>query len=181
MRQSPVAPPAVVVPAGVAARFPVAPPAAVARAGVAVRSPVGRAAVAARVRPLGHDVVRLRLRHPVPLRIGDRAALRDPQLQRDTFGRVPPTEPDTLHGYTADYVEIHDSRFTDRTGLTVHPQLRHTGNPHDKVVGVLLRLTVDELDAIDEVEAAMFRRAAGPSFASGVFRPKATQSAVVGV
>ena len=39
---------------------------------------VGSAAVAARVRPLGGDVVRLRLRQPVPLRIGDRAVLRDP-------------------------------------------------------------------------------------------------------
>ncbi len=47
---------------------------------------VGSAAVAARVRPLGHDVVRLRLRHPVPLRIGDRAALRDPGRRRVTAG-----------------------------------------------------------------------------------------------
>ena len=30
------------------------------------------------MRPLGADIVRLRLRHPVPLRIGDRAVLRDP-------------------------------------------------------------------------------------------------------
>ncbi|OZM84295.1 SelB C-terminal domain-containing protein [Pseudonocardia sp. MH-G8] len=39
---------------------------------------VGAAAVPARVRPLGTDTARLRLRHPVPLRIGDRALLRDP-------------------------------------------------------------------------------------------------------
>lgn len=87
------------------------------------------------------------------------AELRDPQLQRDMFGRVIPGEPDTLPRYTADYVEIHDTRFTDRTGRTVHPQLRRTGNPHDKVVGVLLRLTVAELDAADELETTMFRRA----------------------
>ena len=47
---------------------------------------VGSAAVAARVRPLGGDVVRLRLRHPVPLRIGDRAALRDPGRRRVAAG-----------------------------------------------------------------------------------------------
>ncbi|MDT0352069.1 selenocysteine-specific translation elongation factor [Pseudonocardia charpentierae] len=47
---------------------------------------VGSAAVAARVRPLGDDVVRLRLRHPVPLRIGDRAVLRDPGRRRVTAG-----------------------------------------------------------------------------------------------
>jgi len=39
---------------------------------------VGSAAVAARVRPLGPGHARLRLDHPLPLRIGDRAVLRDP-------------------------------------------------------------------------------------------------------
>ncbi len=39
---------------------------------------VGAAAVAVRVRPLGPDTARLRLDRPLPLRIGDRALLRDP-------------------------------------------------------------------------------------------------------
>ncbi|GAA0579180.1 selenocysteine-specific translation elongation factor [Paractinoplanes ferrugineus] len=39
---------------------------------------IGSAAVPARVRPLGPDTCRLRLSHPLPLRIGDRALLRDP-------------------------------------------------------------------------------------------------------
>ncbi|MBE1490540.1 selenocysteine-specific translation elongation factor [Plantactinospora soyae] len=39
---------------------------------------VGSAAVTARVRPLGADTARLRLDRPLPLRIGDRALLRDP-------------------------------------------------------------------------------------------------------
>jgi selenocysteine-specific elongation factor len=38
----------------------------------------GSAAVPARVRPLGKDTARLRLSAPLPLRIGDRALLRDP-------------------------------------------------------------------------------------------------------
>ncbi|WP_245585726.1 selenocysteine-specific translation elongation factor [Pseudonocardia asaccharolytica] len=46
----------------------------------------GSAAVAARVRPLGADTVRLRLRHPVPLRIGDRAVLRDPGRRQVAAG-----------------------------------------------------------------------------------------------
>lgn len=86
------------------------------------------------------------------------AELRDPQLQRDLFGRVVPGEPDTLPEYTVDYAEGEDSRFTDRTGLSVHPHLRHTGDARDKVVGALLRLTPEELDAADEFEVAMFRR-----------------------
>jgi selenocysteine-specific elongation factor len=47
---------------------------------------VGSAAVTARVRPLGGDLVRLRLRHPIPLRIGDRAVLRDPGRRRVAAG-----------------------------------------------------------------------------------------------
>ena len=39
---------------------------------------VGSAAVPARVRPLGADTARLRLARPLPLRVGDRALLRDP-------------------------------------------------------------------------------------------------------
>ncbi len=38
----------------------------------------GSAAVPARVRPLGPDTCRLRLARPLPLRVGDRALLRDP-------------------------------------------------------------------------------------------------------
>ena len=38
----------------------------------------GSAAVIASVRPLGTDTARLRLSAPLPLRIGDRALLRDP-------------------------------------------------------------------------------------------------------
>jgi selenocysteine-specific elongation factor len=38
----------------------------------------GTAAVVTRVRPLGGDTARLSLAHPLPLRIGDRALLRDP-------------------------------------------------------------------------------------------------------
>jgi selenocysteine-specific elongation factor len=39
---------------------------------------VGSAAVTVRVRPLGKDTARFRLARPLPLRIGDRALLRDP-------------------------------------------------------------------------------------------------------
>lgn len=39
---------------------------------------IGSAAVAVHLRPLGPDIVRLRLSRPLPLHIGDRALLRDP-------------------------------------------------------------------------------------------------------
>ncbi|MDN5930922.1 MAG: selenocysteine-specific translation elongation factor [Pseudonocardia sp.] len=51
-----------------------------------LRLHAGSAAVTARVRPLGPDTVRLRLRHPLPLRVGDRAVLRDPGQRRVRAG-----------------------------------------------------------------------------------------------
>lgn len=46
----------------------------------------GTAAVPTRVRPLGLDTARLSLAHPLPLRIGDRALLRDPGTKRIPAG-----------------------------------------------------------------------------------------------
>jgi selenocysteine-specific elongation factor len=42
----------------------------------------GSAAVPVQIRPLGADTARLRLNRPLPLRLGDRALLRDPGLRR---------------------------------------------------------------------------------------------------
>ncbi|MGH3549517.1 MAG: selenocysteine-specific translation elongation factor [Pseudonocardiaceae bacterium] len=47
---------------------------------------VGTAAVRVRVRPLGADTARLSLAQPLPLRIGDRALLRDPGARRIPAG-----------------------------------------------------------------------------------------------
>ena len=49
---------------------------------------VGAAAVSARVRPLGGDTARMTLERPLPLRIGDRAVLRDPGARRIPCGLV---------------------------------------------------------------------------------------------
>ncbi len=43
---------------------------------------IGTAAVEVTVRPLGEDTARLTLRHPLPLRVGDRAVLREPGGRR---------------------------------------------------------------------------------------------------
>jgi len=47
---------------------------------------VGSAGVAVRVRPLGGDTARLQLLHPLPVRAGDRALLRDPGAQSVASG-----------------------------------------------------------------------------------------------
>ncbi|GAA1969895.1 gamma-glutamylcyclotransferase family protein [Microbacterium deminutum] len=85
--------------------------------------------------------------------------LQNPEMQLDTFGRLVETEDDVLPGYTVDYAEIEDARLNGLSGPTVLPIVRPTGNPLDKVVGKVLRVTEDELDASDEYEVGLYRRA----------------------
>lgn len=80
------------------------------------------------------------------------------EVQLDTFGRVLTGSRDSLPGYTVDYTEIDDPRVVDVSGQSVHPILRATGNPVDKVVGRVLELTDAELDAADEYEVSLYRR-----------------------
>lgn len=80
------------------------------------------------------------------------------EVQLDTFGRLLAGSADALPGYTIDYVEIEDPRVVDVSGQSVHPILRATGNVLDKVLGTVVHLTADELDAADEYEVALYRR-----------------------
>lgn len=63
-------------------------------------------------------------------------------------------------GYCVDHVEIDDPRVVELSGTASHPVLRATGNPLDKIVGRVLLLTEDELDAADEYEVSLYRRGA---------------------
>lgn len=86
--------------------------------------------------------------------------LQHPEVQLDTFGRLLDGEDDVLPGYTVDYAEIEDHRVVDLSGLAVHPIVRPTGNPRDKVTGKALWVTADELDAADEYEVSLYMRVA---------------------
>ncbi len=79
-------------------------------------------------------------------------------VQLDTFGRLVEAEDDVLPGFTVDYAEIEDRRVVDLSGHDVHPIVRSTGNPLDKVLGKVLWVTEDEIDAADEYEVALYRR-----------------------
>ncbi len=79
--------------------------------------------------------------------------LRARDVQLDVFGRAPDSDPDVLAGHRLGYVE-------DR------PVVRRTDDPLDRVVGAVLALTMDELDAADEYELGCCRRRAA-TLASG--------------
>lgn len=84
--------------------------------------------------------------------------LQSRDVQLDTFGRVVEAEDDVLEGYTVDYAEIEDPRVVELSGLAVHPIVRATGSARDKVVGRVLRVSADEIDAADEYEVSLYRR-----------------------
>jgi hypothetical protein len=84
--------------------------------------------------------------------------LQRPQVQLDTFGRLVEGEDDVLPGYTSEPVDIDDPRVVELSGAAVHSVLRATGSDLDKVVGTVLWITDDELDAADEYEVAVYRR-----------------------
>lgn len=85
--------------------------------------------------------------------------LRTPAVQLGTFGRLIVGDDDVLPGYRMTQLEITDPRVIELSGRSTHPTLRHTGDPLDKVIGRVLQITDDELDAADEYEAATHRRA----------------------
>lgn len=101
-------------------------------------------------------------RYPEPVADGvllfSYGTLQNREVQLDLFGRRLEGEDDFLPGYTVDYAEISDARILDMFGVSVHPLVRATGNPLDKVHGVALHVTEAELDAADEFELPMYRR-----------------------
>ena len=84
--------------------------------------------------------------------------LQNPEVQLDTFGRILDSEDDVLPGYKVDYSDVDDPRIVDVLGASAYPVLRSTGNALDKVVGKVLWVTEDELDAADEYEVVVYRR-----------------------
>lgn len=85
-------------------------------------------------------------------------SLRLPEVQLDTFGRLLTGHDDVLPGYTVDYVDIEDPHAPPVRGQAVHPIIRFTGHGVDKVLGVALEVTEDELEAADEYEAGSYHR-----------------------
>ena len=85
-------------------------------------------------------------------------ALASPEVQLDTFGRLIAFEADVLTGHTLDYADTEDPRDANPGGTTILPILRRTGNARDKVIGKLLLVTADEVDAADEFQMPLYRR-----------------------
>lgn len=79
-------------------------------------------------------------------------AMQRPEVQLDTFGRRVAGEPDALPGFR---LEWNDTAEAD---VSARPVIRPTGDARDRVFGTVLPITIEELDAADEYEVALYRR-----------------------
>jgi len=82
--------------------------------------------------------------------------LQQPNVQLATFGRLLEGRPDALPGFVLAPLTISDPTVIATSGLSVHTIACPTGDPADRIPGVVFSITPAELAAADayEVDAA---------------------------
>ena len=88
--------------------------------------------------------------------------LRQPEVQRTTFGRELDGRPAAIVGYDLDYVTITDPHVIATSGSDRHPILRQTDRPGAAVEGMVFAISGADLAAADEYEVDDYRRVAVP-------------------
>jgi len=91
--------------------------------------------------------------------------LRQPRVQRATFGRLLEGQSDALPGFALAPLAISDPEVVKLSGAAVHMIARPSGDPDDRISGVVFRITAAELAAADAYEVDAVRTEA--TLASG--------------
>ena len=81
-----------------------------------------------------------------------------PSVQRATFGRLLDGRPDALPGFILAPLEIKDEQVIATSGLAIHTMACATGDPTDRIPGVVFAITAAELAAADAYEVADMKR-----------------------
>lgn len=84
--------------------------------------------------------------------------LQQKNVQLANFGRELKGQPDKLPKYRVDKILITDKRVLRESGQSVHPILKYTGNPQDRVMGTVFELTTEELMQADDYEVDDYQR-----------------------
>ncbi|HEX8572556.1 MAG TPA: gamma-glutamylcyclotransferase family protein [Allosphingosinicella sp.] len=92
--------------------------------------------------------------------------LRQPNVQLATFGRLLEGRPDALEGFTLSPMAIEDPHVIATSGSPVHTIARPSGDPADRVPGLVFTITEAELESADRYEAGPIKRIAA-TLASG--------------
>lgn len=84
--------------------------------------------------------------------------LRQPEVQLANYGRLLDGQPDTLIGYRLEQLVIDDPNVMEVSGKAVHTIARGTGDPGDKVEGMVFELSEAELQSTDAYETSAYSR-----------------------
>ncbi len=80
------------------------------------------------------------------------------EVQRATFGRLLEGRADSLAGYRLAPLAISDLAVVRLSGLAVHGTARRSGDPADRIAGVVFTLGEAELAAADAYEVDVYAR-----------------------
>ena len=81
------------------------------------------------------------------------------EVQMANYGRPLEGEADALVGYRMAVLPDRDPDAVRVSGTRTHMVVQRTGDPADRVAGVVFLLTAEELDATDQYEGSDYRRA----------------------
>ena len=84
--------------------------------------------------------------------------LQQREVQLATYGRPLDGTPDALTGYRLEPLTITDPEVVRLSGKAVHQIARHSGDPADRIAGVVFELTEAELAATDAYEVDVYGR-----------------------
>ena len=93
-----------------------------------------------------------------PTRLFAYGTLQQREVQLANYGRPLEGAPDELCGYRLEDLTITDPEVVRLSGKAVHRIARETGDPADRIPGVVFRLTDTELAATDAYEVDVYAR-----------------------
>jgi hypothetical protein len=93
-----------------------------------------------------------------PVLLFSYGTLRDPAVQRTTFGRTLTGRVDSLPGYTQSMIAIEDSAVLATSGQSHHPIVHRSSDRNDCVAGIVFEITAEEMAAADRYEVAAYER-----------------------
>ena len=79
-------------------------------------------------------------------------------VQMEKYGRLLAGEEDVLPGYRIERISVDDPDVVRLSGKSQHPIARHSGDPADRVSGLVYRLSPEELAVTDAYEVEPYRR-----------------------
>jgi gamma-glutamylcyclotransferase (GGCT)/AIG2-like uncharacterized protein YtfP len=84
--------------------------------------------------------------------------LQQREVQIANYGRQLDGEPDALIGYRLEQLAIDDPKVVEVSGKPLHTIARATGDPRDRISGMVFELTEAELDSTDRYETKAYFR-----------------------